>query len=225
MIGPIVIGQRGPMCCASRPIRADSTSITAVTGSSAEPAATGENPETRCSCTGIRKSRAGQRGVHDEGHQRSSAAKSRDANSDSGIIGDVLRASTTTNPTSSAAPTTRQPIKAAPPAPLRALGQRVHHAREPERGEHDPGDVQPTGRLLVARLRHVARRQPDDDHGERQVDQEDQPPPPRRDADEHAAEHRADRRGDAAQPGPRTDRGGPVLRAGTPPPGWPASRA
>jgi hypothetical protein len=54
--GPRVIGTRGPMRALSRPARDDSSSITSVTGASARPAASGENPTTRCSWMGIRNS-------------------------------------------------------------------------------------------------------------------------------------------------------------------------
>jgi hypothetical protein len=40
---------------ASSPARADSSIISSVAGSSAEAAATGENPDTTCSCTASRK--------------------------------------------------------------------------------------------------------------------------------------------------------------------------
>ena len=49
--GPTVIGSRGPMRPASAPARAENTSMIAVSGSSAVPAASGLNPATVCSCS------------------------------------------------------------------------------------------------------------------------------------------------------------------------------
>ena len=40
--GPMVIGQRGPMRCASAPARADNSSMHAVIGSNAAPASSAE---------------------------------------------------------------------------------------------------------------------------------------------------------------------------------------
>ena len=42
IIGPTVIGMRGPIRCASAPMRAENSSIIAVSGSSDAPAAMGE---------------------------------------------------------------------------------------------------------------------------------------------------------------------------------------
>ena len=45
---PTVIGQRGPIRCARRPDRAESSSMITVIGSIAVPAASGLNPATTC---------------------------------------------------------------------------------------------------------------------------------------------------------------------------------
>ena len=49
--GPTVMGSRGPIRPASAPARAENTSMTAVSGSSAVPAASGLKPATVCSCS------------------------------------------------------------------------------------------------------------------------------------------------------------------------------
>jgi hypothetical protein len=55
MIGPTVSGNRAPILVASSPIRADSNNKMSVTGSSAVPAASGDQPEVTWSCTLSRK--------------------------------------------------------------------------------------------------------------------------------------------------------------------------
>ena len=55
MIGPRLIGMRGPMRVASRPARAEPNSMMIVIGSSAAPEAIGEKSTTVCSWIGRRK--------------------------------------------------------------------------------------------------------------------------------------------------------------------------
>ena len=69
-----------------------------------------------------------------------------------------------------------------------------------------PGTSRPRRRLRVAGLGHVPQRDDHDEHGQRQVEQEHRPPAP---LDQPAAEERADRPGDPAEPGPRADRRAP----------------
>jgi hypothetical protein len=102
------MGSRGPIRVASRPIRADSSSMTMVTGSNALPAATGVKPDTRCSCTGMRKN-APLSAAYSTSVTAFAAANWRERNSDSGIIGDRPRACDTTNSPSTTTPTSRQP--------------------------------------------------------------------------------------------------------------------
>ncbi len=83
-------------------------------------------------------------------------------------------------------------------------GEPVGERTEAGGGEHGAGDVEPGCRLLVAGLRHVPQRDGDDQRGERQVDQEDQPPAP---LHQPAAEERPDRTRDPAEPGPCPDCG------------------
>ncbi len=51
MSGPIVIGNRGPMRCASAPIRAENASMIRVIGISAAPAPSAEYPRSVWRCT------------------------------------------------------------------------------------------------------------------------------------------------------------------------------
>ena len=74
----------------------------------------------------------------------------RDENSAIGTSGWLVRRSTTTNATSSAAPANgEQPRRLAEPE--RQPGQR-------QRAEHGAGEVQATGGVRIARLGDVARR-------------------------------------------------------------------
>ncbi|SKZ38844.1 Uncharacterised protein [Mycobacteroides abscessus subsp. abscessus] len=56
MIGPTVIGMRGPVFCAIRPDRDDPKSITTVLGTIAAPASNAEYPRLCCSCSATRNS-------------------------------------------------------------------------------------------------------------------------------------------------------------------------
>ena len=67
-IGPIVIGRRGPMRCASRPIRAESSNITTVTGSNALPACDRREARDALQRDRQQEQRAGECGVDDERH-------------------------------------------------------------------------------------------------------------------------------------------------------------
>src|SRR4051812_6181176 len=84
--GPIVIGNRGPRLDAYLPIRDESSSITAVIGSNAEPAASGENPAVRCRTTGSRNN-APDNAAYTTSVARFAPVKFRDLNSDKGTSG------------------------------------------------------------------------------------------------------------------------------------------
>ena len=53
--GPTVSGRRGPICWASAPARDENTSMIAVTGNIAEPAASADHPPTTWRLTVRRK--------------------------------------------------------------------------------------------------------------------------------------------------------------------------
>ena len=97
---------------------------------------------------------------------------------------------------------------AAPSAP-RTVSDQVSAASAARR-EHGARDVQTGGRLGVPALRHVPERDDDHQRRQRQVDQEHRPPGP---LHQPAADERADRSGDPAQPRPGADRRGPVRAA------------
>ena len=91
----------------------------------------------------------------------------------------------------------------------RPLGEAEDDPGQPAEGQQRAGDIEAFGSALVARLGDVASADDEDGGGDRHVDEED--PAPRRDLHEPAADERADRGHDAAEPGPRADRGGPVV--------------
>ena len=74
---------------------------------------------------------------------------------------------------------------------------------ERDHGERAPGEVDVTGGVWIARFRNVAHRDEDHGGGDRQVDQEDQPPRHRR--DQKPADERSQCGGHTAEPRPGAD--------------------
>src|SRR5262249_1709855 len=96
IIGPMVIGMRGPMRCASAPARSENNSVITVTGNSDAPAAIGEWPSATWSSNTTSK-RVGDNALYNESVVPLAPLNWRLLNSRSGSIGCVLRASTTKN--------------------------------------------------------------------------------------------------------------------------------
>jgi hypothetical protein len=82
-------------------------------------------------------------------------------------------------------------------AALAEAGKAVGQRAEPDGAHRGARDIQPGRGLGIPAHRDMAQRDEDDQRGEWQVDGEDCPPVP---LDEPAAEERADRAGDAAEP-------------------------
>ena len=100
---PPTIGHRGPIRWASAPAWDESASISSVTGSSAAPAATGENPATTCSCR-VRKKNTPPSAAYTASVTTLTALNWREANTVSGSIGLARRRSTRRTPPPDAIP-------------------------------------------------------------------------------------------------------------------------
>ncbi len=213
--GPTVICNRGPIRAASAPDRADSASMITVIGSSEMPACRGVYPDTWMSWIGSRNS-APPSAPYTAKVTTLAALNWAEENRLSGIIGAGLRRSQTTN----AASRTQPAISAASgdwlhPADGRPFDQPVGQPDQAGVTSAPADDVDRPGRLRIPGLGHVPQRHRHDEDGERQVDDEDQPPGDR--LDQPAAEERADRAADAAQAGPGADRLAAVFGRGTTP--------
>ena len=105
------------------------------------------------------------------------AANVRDRNSPSGTMGNFTRASTTTNATRAAAPSTQQREHAPRAEPGRArVDERVDEQAQPDRRQRGARDVDPRRGVGIARLRDAARRQRDDHRRDRDVEEEEPAP-------------------------------------------------
>ena len=113
--GPMVIGMRGPMRCASAPARAESSSMQAVIGNSDAPASSAEYPRSVCRCTTSRKVTV-PRAAYTENVTALAPENCCDRKMPSGTIGCSRCASTKRNATRASTPTTPKPTASRGPS-------------------------------------------------------------------------------------------------------------
>jgi hypothetical protein len=117
--GPAVSSGRGPIRWASAPTRAENSSISAVTGSTAVPAGSGSNPATTCRCS-TSSTKTTPSAAYTSRVTALAAVNCREANSAGGTSGAGERRWTTAKPASATSPATTQPqtrgrVRARPP--------------------------------------------------------------------------------------------------------------
>ncbi len=172
------MGIRGPIRADSAPARAESISISAVTGNSAVPAANGENPETTCRLITTKKKTPAS-AAYTTNVTRLVALNVPERNTSSGSIGCLDRASLTTNPTIPVAPMTSAPRTKVSPGPRSGQAVKAYvtppsptaHSTAPSRssclaasGSADSGTCLSATRTTTAasgRLMRKIRRQVD----------------------------------------------------------------